>query len=110
MFSKKIIGVANATAAGWGNLGGGVTNLTMPLFFLAFMSATGQDEDRSWRLTYLVPLLGHLIGMCLTTTSQDLPDGNYRQVCGAVRIARGLPSCMPTYSLGTCSLPAARGE
>lgn len=85
MFNKKIIGVANATAAGWGNLGGGVTNLTMPLFFLAFMSATGQDEDRSWRLTYLVPLLGHLIGMCMTTTSQDLPDGNYRQVRGSVR-------------------------
>lgn len=108
MFNKKIIGVANATAAGWGNLGGGVTNLTMPLFFLAFMSATGQDEDRSWRLTYLVPLLGHLIGMCMTTTSQDLPDGNYRQVRGSVRIAKGL--LLPTFSLGTCALPAARGE
>ena len=32
-FSKKIVGLANATAGGWGNLGGGVTNLTMVFIF-----------------------------------------------------------------------------
>jgi len=80
MFNKNIIGVANATAAGWGNLGGGITNLTMPLFFLAFMSATGQDEDRSWRLTYIVPLGAHLVAMCMSASSQDLPDGNYGEL------------------------------
>jgi len=80
MFSKSIIGVANATAAGWGNLGGGITNLTMPLFFLLFMSATGQDEDRSWRLTYIIPLICHIIAMAMSASSQDLPDGNYGEL------------------------------
>ena len=80
MYSKSIIGVANATAAGWGNLGGGITNLTMPLFFLAFMSATGQDEDRSWRLTYIIPLICHIIAMAMSASSQDLPDGNYGEL------------------------------
>ena len=32
-FSKKIVGLANATAGGWGNLGGGITNLTMVFIF-----------------------------------------------------------------------------
>ena len=80
MFSKKIIGVANATAAGWGNLGGGITNLTMPYFFLAFMEATGKDEDLSWRLTYLIPLACHIIAMAMSAVSQDLPDGNYGEL------------------------------
>ena len=52
----------------------------MPLFFLLFMSATGQDEDRSWRLTYLIPLLMHILSMAMSLSSQDLPDGNYGEL------------------------------
>merc|ERR1719238_1410779 len=43
MFSREVVGIANATAAGWGNLGGGVTNLTMPLVFLIMASFVRQD-------------------------------------------------------------------
>ena len=52
----------------------------MPLFFLLFMSATGQDEDRSWRLTYIIPLICHIIAMAMSASSQDLPDGNYGEL------------------------------
>jgi cyclic pyranopterin phosphate synthase len=39
MFAPKIRGTANAIAAGWGNLGGGVTNIVMPLLFPAIVAA-----------------------------------------------------------------------
>lgn len=33
MFSTRIVGTANGIAAGWGNLGGGATQIIMPLLF-----------------------------------------------------------------------------
>lgn len=33
MFAPNVVGTANATSAGWGNMGGGVTQMVMPLIF-----------------------------------------------------------------------------
>jgi nitrate/nitrite transporter NarK len=33
MFAPRVVGTANGAAAGWGNLGGGVTQMVMPLLF-----------------------------------------------------------------------------
>ena len=48
MFSKPIVGFANATAGGWGNLGGAFTTLMMPFIFLAvkgvISALRGPDE------------------------------------------------------------------
>jgi len=79
-FAPKIVGTANATTGGWGNLGGGVTNLVMPYVFLGFMAATGEDEDRSWRLCYLIPLVLHLLSAALAMSGRDLPDGNFAEL------------------------------
>jgi len=76
-FSKSVVGTANATAGGWGNLGGGVTTLVMGQIFVAFMGATGDNEDLSWRLCFIVPLVLHLVGAVFAYSGQDLPDGNF---------------------------------
>ena len=80
MFAKNVVGGANATAAGWGNLGGGVTNLTMPLVFLVVSSFVDNNESLAWRLSYFVPLALHIIAGLLVLTSRDLPDGNYAEL------------------------------
>jgi MFS family permease len=54
MFSRSVVGTANAVTAGWGNLGGGVTQWVMPLLFGAIV-AFGADKFLSWRLAMIVP-------------------------------------------------------
>merc|ERR1719218_331252 len=85
MFNKSVVGFANATSAGWGNLGGGVTNLLMPYIFLGFYSSVSGDssaekEDKAWRLCYLVPLGMHIVGALGVLSGRDLPDGNFKEL------------------------------
>lgn len=80
LFSRSIVGATNATAGGWGNLGGGITNLIMPFIMLGFLSATDEDENLSWRLCYIVPLAMHLAAAMYVLTGRDLPDGNFSEL------------------------------
>ena len=80
MFAKSVVGIANATAGGWGNLGGGVTTLSMIWVYRGFMGATGNNMDLSWRLCFIIPLVLHLLGAVFALTGQDLPDGNYKEL------------------------------
>eukprot|EP00186_Timspurckia_oligopyrenoides_P002011 CAMPEP_0182451574 /NCGR_PEP_ID=MMETSP1172-20130603/43791_1 /TAXON_ID=708627 /ORGANISM="Timspurckia oligopyrenoides, Strain CCMP3278" /LENGTH=505 /DNA_ID=CAMNT_0024649357 /DNA_START=560 /DNA_END=2077 /DNA_ORIENTATION=+ len=80
MFAPLIVGTANATSAGWGNLGGGVTNALMPQFF-NLMKAFGLNDDRAWRVVMVIPGTMSLgIGILLYFFSQDCPDGNYKDL------------------------------
>jgi NNP family nitrate/nitrite transporter-like MFS transporter len=75
MFSTRVVGTANAVTAGWGNLGGGVTQWLMPLLFGA-IAGLGFDRFLSWRLAMIVPgalmLLAAFLYYFLT---EDTPDG-----------------------------------
>ena len=77
MFAPNCVGTANATTAGWGNLGGGVTQIVMPLILAGFL-VLGFDESASWRLAMVVPGVALLlIGVAYYTLTQDSPAGNY---------------------------------
>ena len=53
MFAPNVVGTANATTAGWGNLGGGVKQMAMPLV-LAVIVGFGASEFMGWRLAMVV--------------------------------------------------------
>lgn len=76
MFAANCVGTANATAAGWGNMGAGATNAAMPLI-MAGIAAFGISEHYSWRLAMLVPAsLMVVCGCAYYFLTQDTPNGN----------------------------------
>jgi NNP family nitrate/nitrite transporter-like MFS transporter len=80
MFANEIVGTANAFTAGWGNLGGGVTFLVMPLLFDLFHLHGGWSSDLSWRLALLVPSFCMLCtGIIVFFYADDCPQGNQVQ-------------------------------
>jgi len=104
MFAPNCVGTANATTAGWGNLGGGVTQMVMPLVlagmlasltwlsgFLAeyeipFVSSRllpylGDVEFLGWRVSMFVAGLScAAMGIAYFFFTQDAPEGNFREL------------------------------
>jgi NNP family nitrate/nitrite transporter-like MFS transporter len=80
MFAPNVVGTANAAAAGWGNLGGGVTQMAMPLLFSGFLSL-GVGAWWGWRLAMLVPGVAlFLTGIAYYFLTQDTPDGDFQKL------------------------------
>lgn len=80
MFAPNIVGTANATAAGWGNLGGGVTQVVMPLLFGAFLSL-GAGIWWSWRLAMIAAGVALLLtGIAYYFLTQDTADGDFQEL------------------------------
>jgi NNP family nitrate/nitrite transporter-like MFS transporter len=80
MFAPNVVGTANATSAGWGNLGGGVTQMIMPLIFAAFI-AVGATTFWSWRLSMVVAgAICFVTGIAYFFVTTDLPDGNFKEL------------------------------
>jgi len=80
MFAPKVVGTANAIAGGWGNLGGGVTNMVMPLVFAAFVGL-GYTHHLAWRLAMIVPgVILLVLAFVYYRYTQDTPAGNYSEL------------------------------
>jgi NNP family nitrate/nitrite transporter-like MFS transporter len=79
MFATDVVGTANALVGGWGNLGGGVTQLIVgaglfPLMKLAFDG----DASKAWRTVSVFPaVLAVFTGILIYKVSDDCPKGNY---------------------------------
>jgi NNP family nitrate/nitrite transporter-like MFS transporter len=89
MFAPNCVGTANATTAGWGNLGGGVTQIAMPLLFTLFVSVVGFSEFWSWRVCMFVAgLVCMLTGVAYYFLTQDTPEGNFKELRAAGILSR----------------------
>jgi MFS transporter, NNP family, nitrate/nitrite transporter len=76
MFAKNVVGTANATAAGWGNMGGGATLMIMPLVFAGFVGL-GYTDSEAWRYSMIVPGFAlFVMGFVYYFYTQDTPKGN----------------------------------
>jgi NNP family nitrate/nitrite transporter-like MFS transporter len=78
MFAPNVVGTANAVAGGWGNLGGGVTQLVMPLVAAAFVALGYTDKANSWRYAMIVPgAILLIMAFVYYRYTKDTPAGNY---------------------------------
>jgi len=96
MFTKEVVGTANALAGGWGNLGGGVTQLVVgsalfPLFKTIYTDDENCDEsidddlrcasEKSWRTVCIIPaVVTALSALSIIRNSDDAPKGNFHEM------------------------------
>ncbi len=80
MFSPVIKGTANAVAGGWGNLGGGVTNMLMPVVFTSIVGF-GYVKADAWRYAMILPgLMMLLMAYVYFRFTKDTPAGNFDEI------------------------------
>jgi MFS transporter, NNP family, nitrate/nitrite transporter len=86
MFASKIKGTVNAVAGGWGNLGGGITNIVMPLIFAAIVAA-GYTKAEAWRYAMIFPgTLLWIMAYVYWKYTKDTPQGNYDEIQREVKV------------------------
>ena len=101
MFAREVAGTANALVAGWGNLGGGVTQLLMgsvlfPLFEVFFQNHDNPQE-LAWRTVFVVPaLIAFAAGYVYLYQCDDSPKGDFADLVRQQQIE----IVSPFWSLG----------
>ncbi|KAI4373809.1 hypothetical protein MLD38_011885 [Melastoma candidum] len=80
MFSPSVVGTANGVAGGWGNLGGGFTQLIMPLIYAVIRDA-GAVSFTAWRIAFFIPALFQIMTAYMVFFfAQDMPDGDFKSL------------------------------
>merc|ERR1712045_81293 len=89
MGTKSVVGTANALVGGWGNLGGGVTQIVVgtalfPLFKSFFDDgerSTADVAEMAWRWVCVVPaVVTFSTAIIVYFCSDDAPKGNYSEM------------------------------
>ena len=89
MFAPNVVGTANATSAGWGNLGGGVTQIIMPLVFAGFV-AIGYVNANAWRASMVAAgAVCFIVGIAYYFLTTDLPNGNFKELRESGELIQG---------------------
>lgn len=80
MFASNVVGTANATSAGWGNLGGGANRLGMPII-AAIVIGFGIAETDAWRYSMVIAgIVCFLTGLLYYFFTKDTPEGNFSEL------------------------------
>ncbi len=82
MFCKEVVGTANALCGGWGNLGGGITQIVMgTALFPLFKYFFDGDASKAWKYVSIVPaVVAFGTGVMIYYISDDAPKGNYSEL------------------------------
>jgi MFS transporter, NNP family, nitrate/nitrite transporter len=83
MFATELAGTANGIVGGWGNLGGGVSQILMGrILFHSFKEHVYEgNAEQSWRTICVIPAAFAFVwGIILPFVSDDAPQGNYHKM------------------------------
>ena len=81
MFAPNIKGTANATAGGFGNTGGGATQIIMPLIAAGLVGAGWVSQADSWRYAMIIPgALLLVMAWLYWKYTKDTPAGNFDEL------------------------------
>ena len=81
MFAPNIKGTANAVAGGWGNTGGGATQIIMPLIAAGLVGAGWVSSADSWRYAMIIPgVLLLVMAWLYWKYTKDTPAGNFDEL------------------------------
>ena len=77
-FDKNVVGAANAFAAGWANMGSGITYYAMPAIFDSLVRHQGLSSHVAWRISFLVPfILIVFVAVLMLVYGEDSPTGTW---------------------------------